>query len=38
MFVPGLICILLGAFTKSAQFPLQIWLPDALEAPLLNFF
>src|SRR5699024_990779 len=25
--------ILLGAFTKSAQFPFDIWLPDAMEAP-----
>ena len=28
-----LIFILLGAFTKSAQFPFHIWLPDAMEAP-----
>ena len=28
-----LILILLGAFTKSAQFPFYIWLPDAMEAP-----
>lgn len=33
LFVPALICILLGAFTKSAQFPFYIWLPDAMEAP-----
>ncbi|MFZ3576468.1 Na+/H+ antiporter subunit A [Virgibacillus sp. DJP39] len=25
--------ILMGAFTKSAQFPFHIWLPDAMEAP-----
>ncbi|HLQ83448.1 MAG TPA: hydrogen gas-evolving membrane-bound hydrogenase subunit E [Pseudogracilibacillus sp.] len=28
-----LIFILLGAFSKSAQFPFHIWLPDAMEAP-----
>ncbi|ALC88949.1 cation:proton antiporter [Bacillus sp. FJAT-18017] len=33
LFVPALVCILLGAFTKSAQFPFYIWLPDAMEAP-----
>ncbi|SOC12617.1 multisubunit sodium/proton antiporter MrpA subunit [Ureibacillus xyleni] len=32
-FVIALILILLGAFTKSAQFPFYIWLPDAMEAP-----
>lgn len=31
--VIGLVLILLGAFTKSAQFPFYIWLPDAMEAP-----
>lgn len=25
--------ILMGALTKSAQFPFHIWLPDAMEAP-----
>lgn len=33
LFTPALLCILLGAFTKSAQFPFYIWLPDAMEAP-----
>lgn len=33
LFVWALILILLGAFTKSAQFPFYIWLPDAMEAP-----
>jgi multicomponent Na+:H+ antiporter subunit A len=33
LFVPALLLILLGAFTKSAQFPFYIWLPDAMEAP-----
>ncbi|KRG14860.1 Na+/H+ antiporter subunit A [Lederbergia galactosidilytica] len=33
LFVPALILILIGAFTKSAQFPFHIWLPDAMEAP-----
>ncbi|MGG4265745.1 Na+/H+ antiporter subunit A [Peribacillus simplex] len=33
LFTPALLLVLLGAFTKSAQFPFHIWLPDAMEAP-----
>ena len=29
----ALILILLGAFTKSAQFPFHFWLPHAMAAP-----
>jgi multicomponent K+:H+ antiporter subunit A len=29
----ALCLILLGAFTKSAQFPFQFWLPNAMAAP-----
>ncbi|RUO69336.1 monovalent cation/H+ antiporter subunit A [Pseudidiomarina sediminum] len=33
LYLPALILILLGAFTKSAQFPFQFWLPHAMAAP-----
>ncbi|SDL24156.1 Na+/H+ antiporter subunit A [Lacicoccus qingdaonensis] len=33
LFLPAMILVLVGAFTKSAQFPFHIWLPDAMEAP-----
>ena len=32
-YMPALILILLGAFTKSAQFPFHFWLPHAMAAP-----
>lgn len=32
-FLPGLLMILLGVFTKSAQFPFHFWLPGAMQAP-----
>ncbi len=32
-FIWALVLVLFGAFTKSAQFPFYIWLPDAMEAP-----
>jgi multicomponent K+:H+ antiporter subunit A len=33
LFLPALLLILLGCFTKSAQFPFHFWLPDAMAAP-----
>ena len=33
LFIPMIIMFLLGAFTKSAQFPFHIWLPRAMAAP-----
>lgn len=33
LYLPALVLILLGAFTKSAQFPFHFWLPGAMAAP-----
>lgn len=33
LYEVGLVLILLGAFTKSAQFPFHFWLPHAMAAP-----
>ena len=33
LYVPALVLILVGAFTKSAQFPFHFWLPRAMAAP-----
>ncbi len=33
LYLPTLLLILLGAFTKSAQFPFHFWLPQAMAAP-----
>lgn len=33
LFLPAMLLVLLGALTKSAQFPFHIWLPDAMAAP-----
>ena len=32
-YLPMLCLVLLGAFTKSAQFPFHFWLPNAMTAP-----
>lgn len=32
-YTAALVLILIGAFTKSAQFPFQFWLPNAMAAP-----
>ena len=33
LYLPVLVLFLLGAFTKSAQFPFHFWLPNAMAAP-----
>lgn len=33
LYLPMLILVLIGAFTKSAQFPFHFWLPNAMAAP-----
>ncbi len=33
LYLPILILILCGTFTKSAQFPFHFWLPNAMAAP-----
>lgn len=33
LYLPILLLVLAGAFTKSAQFPFYFWLPNAMEAP-----
>jgi multicomponent K+:H+ antiporter subunit A len=33
LYLPALLLVLIGAFTKSAQFPFHFWLPGAMAAP-----
>lgn len=33
LYTAAVVCFLLAAFTKSAQFPFQFWLPNAMAAP-----
>jgi multicomponent K+:H+ antiporter subunit A len=33
LYLPALVLVLLGAMTKSAQFPFHFWLPNAMSAP-----
>jgi multicomponent Na+:H+ antiporter subunit A len=33
LYLPIVLLVLAGAFTKSAQVPFHFWLPSAMEAP-----
>jgi multicomponent Na+:H+ antiporter subunit A len=33
LYLPSLLLLLVGVFTKSAQFPFHFWLPGAMQAP-----
>jgi multicomponent K+:H+ antiporter subunit A len=33
LYIPTLVLVLIGALTKSAQFPFHFWLPQAMAAP-----
>lgn len=33
LYLPALLLVAVGAFTKSAQFPFHFWLPHAMAAP-----
>ncbi len=33
LYLPALVLVLVGALTKSAQFPFHFWLPQAMAAP-----
>jgi multicomponent K+:H+ antiporter subunit A len=33
LYVPALVLVLIGALSKSAQFPFHFWLPQAMAAP-----
>ncbi|MCW5580350.1 MAG: DUF4040 domain-containing protein [Luteimonas sp.] len=33
LLAPAVVLVMIGAFTKSAQFPFHFWLPNAMSAP-----